>query len=229
MRKRLPTPALGERFGRLTVVKTGETHNQESAAICVCDCGATRKVKVGHLRSGNTRSCGCRQRDAARRNLQGVQLTSEQRSQVATRHGYYATPTWHSWMAMLNRVRGKSNKSDRRLYAHVSVHPGWDPQQGGSFEQFLADVGERLPDTTLDRYPEREGDYVPGNVRWALPLQQQNNKRNNHRLSFNDRTMTVTEWSRETGIATSTILNRLKRGWSAEDAVTKPPRGKAPD
>jgi len=129
---------------------------------------------------------------------------------------------------MLCRAWGGSNESDRRLYAHVSVHPAWDPRQGGSFKQFVADVGERPPGSTLDRYPDCEGDYVPGNVRWAPPLDQQNNKRNNRRISFNDRTMTIAEWSRETGIRPFTISDRLGRGWSVEDALTKPPRRMAP-
>jgi len=124
---------------------------------------------------------------------------------------------------MRSRVRGTSNESDRVLYANVSVHPSWDPRQGGSFEQFLADLGERPAGTTLDRI-DVNGNYEPGNVRWATAVEQQNNKRNNRRITFNGCTMTLAQWSREVGIKMCTISDRLERGWSVEDALTKPPR-----
>jgi hypothetical protein len=50
-------------------------------------------------------------------------------------------------------------------------------QRWGAFENFLADMGERPPGTTIDRYPNNNGNYEPGNCRWATALQQRHNQR----------------------------------------------------
>ena len=63
------------------------------------------------------------------------------------------------------------------------------------FENFLADMGLRPEGKTLDRYPDKNGNYEPGNCRWATPKQQSNNLRNNHLIEFQGVTRTVTEWS----------------------------------
>jgi hypothetical protein len=58
----------------------------------------------------------------------------------------------------------------------IAVCAAWDPQQGGSFEQFLADLGERPAGKTLDRI-DPDGNYEPGNCRWATAKEQRANRR----------------------------------------------------
>lgn len=91
------------------------------------------------------------------------------------------------------------------------------------FAAFLADMGPRPAGTTLDRWPDVNGHYQPGNCRWATMLEQENNKRNNVRLTHDGRTQTVAEWSRETGIGYQTIRKRMEAGWSAVDTLTVKP------
>lgn len=76
---------------------------------------------------------------------------------------------------------------------------------------------------TLDR-KEHDGGYTPDNCRWATVKEQQNNKRNNHLVTLDGETHTITEWAELLGIKKTTIKERLKCGWTDEQALTTPVR-----
>jgi len=96
-----------------------------------------------------------------------------------------------------------------------------------SFWNFLADMGERPPGTCLERI-NNDGNYEPENCRWATMAEQLLNRRNNHRLTVGNETLTITEWSRRSGLQWKTIAERIRRGWNAERAVQTPGRGSQP-
>lgn len=156
----------GQRFTRLTVTCRAPNIGAKTAWRCRCDCGADVVSPTSALRSGDTKSCGCWGRDAASRNA--VQRNTVHGHNRATAK----TPTWQSWRAMHKRCSQVS---------HVSF-----PDYGGrgivvcarwrDFTAFLADMGERPTGTTLDRI-EVNGNYEPGNCRWATGSEQQKNKR----------------------------------------------------
>lgn len=139
-----------------------------------------------------------------------------------TKHGHsrkaWKSPTYKSWHAMMKRCH-QTGATEYRLYGGrgINVCERWQ-----DFRNFLADMGERPTGHSLDRI-DPDGHYEPGNCRWATNLEQQNNKRNNTVLTAGGRTMTIQDWHRETGIGSSTIRERLRRGWSTEDAVSKRP------
>lgn len=138
-------------------------------------------------------------------------------------HGYSRTsPTYGSWSAMLSRCTNP-NASDWPRYGGrgITVCEKWLH----SFECFLRDMGDRPPDTTLDRYPNNDGNYEPGNCRWATATQQSRNRRSNHPLEFNGKTQTIAEWAEELGLNYTTLDERIIRsGWSVEKALTTPHR-----
>jgi hypothetical protein len=86
------------------------------------------------------------------------------------------------------------------------------------FANFHADMGERPLNTSLDRI-DNNGNYEPGNCRWATRSEQLLNTRRNHRVTALGRTQTVTEWGHELNILPITISTRLKRGWSVGEAL----------
>ncbi len=128
------------------------------------------------------------------------------------KHGHSAegrTPTYRTWKSM--HWRCSTNEPN---YEHVSVCERW-----GSFENFLADMGERPAGTTIDRFPDRHGNYEPSNCRWATNSEQARNRRDSREVDLNGKTQCVKAWSQELGVPESTIKNRLNRGLSAADAL----------
>jgi hypothetical protein len=135
----------------------------------------------------------------------------------AARRGKH-TPEYRAWIDMNRRCyypKCKDFKHYGGRQPPIVVCDRWRH----SFENFLADVGPRPDGLALER-KKNDGNYEPGNCEWATQKQQQNNKRNNHRLTWDGRTQTVQQWSDETGIAWTTIRTRLDWGWTVEKTLT---------
>ena len=147
---------VGLTFNRLTVTSRSKTLNSQIYWLCRCICGNEVEVRHGNLISGNTRSCGC------------AKLAS-----VRT-HGKSKTPEWNTWVYMKQRCLNPKDPSFRYYGGRgIIIHPPWIE----SFTEFLAYVGQKPgPEYSLDRI-DPDKSYVPGNVRWATPVQQFENRK----------------------------------------------------
>lgn len=138
-----------------------------------------------------------------------------------TTHGLSGHPLYGAWLKMIDRCEKTTCKS-YRLYGAmgVSVHPRWK-----SFANFVVDVGPRPSDKySLDRYPNNNGNYEPGNVRWATAVDQGNNRRDNHLVTIEGETLTLTQWARRFGVASAACAgNRIRSGWEPLAAISTPP------
>jgi len=144
---------------------------------------------------------------------------------VAT-HSSSVSPEFKAWINMRARCYRKTEPAYARYGARgIQVCELWK----NNFALFLHDVGLRpSPLHSLDRI-DNEGNYEPDNVRWATQNQQARNTRWNSVVEHNGEILCIAEWSERTGLAANTIVYRLRRGWSVEQALTLPlRRGKKP-
>lgn len=208
----------GKRYGRLVVIKLDHIQKQpcgrnERHYLCKCDCGNNKVVRACSLRSGNTTSCGCYQKEL---------LTQRQST-----HKMSKTPLYKAWCNMKMRCTNP-NYTDYYDYGGrgISVCEEWqsfDNFKEWAFKNGYKDEkknGKNL--LSLDRI-DVNGNYCPENCRWATYSQQANNKRNTRRFYFDGQYLTAREWSVITGINYGTLVRRLhKPSWTIERALTEP-------
>lgn len=198
---------INQTFGRLTVIAKGERRGNNRLWICKCVCGTVKPIEAISLNSGRTQSCGC--------------LSKEVASGRSTTHGKCRTRAWRAWSAMVERCENP-NRPDFRNYGGRGIRVA---PEFRNFEGFYAALGECPPGYSLDRI-DVNGNYEPGNVRWAPSKIQNRNRRNNRHLTFEGKTLTLVEWSERTGLDRSCISARIEDGWPPEIALTTPSRGK---
>jgi hypothetical protein len=122
--------------------------------------------------------------------------------------------TYKSWDSMLERCLNPKNKS----YADYAGRGISVCQRWLKFENFLEDMGERPPCMSLDRI-NNDGNYEPGNCRWATATEQLNNTRANRFYDLDGKMMTARQLSDLSGINYHTLRERLRRGWSVKRAI----------
>ena len=197
--------SIGDRFGRLLVVGRKDG-GRRVLWICRCDCGGEACSLGQNLRAGKTTSCGCRQREVA--------------GNLTKTHGASSGREFSSWMSMRQRCTKQTCKQWKHYGGRgISICARWS-----SFENFLADMGPRPPGTTLDRV-NNDGNYEPGNCRWATHTEQQRNRRNTLMVTAYGETKPLIAWCTERALVYRTVHNRIfTRGIAPEVAFDGPHR-----
>lgn len=197
----------GNHFGRLTAI--APSNEKDRGVIkweCSCECGGRIVASGAFLRDGRTASCGCLERSHPNAKTHG-----------ATTSG---TPTaeYNIYSGMKRRCLNPNEKAYPRYGGRgIKVCDRWL----NSFENFLADVGPRpSPHHSIDRYPNNDGNYEPGNVRWATRIEQANNTSKNRHTIHEGEPITIGGLARKTGIPFNYLYHRIiTKKWSAEKAL----------
>ncbi len=203
---------VGTVFARLTVLGPGVSENHLSTSICKCACGTVATILNKCLLRAvrPTESCGCLQKERA--------------SAAQHKHGFSKrsgrSPTYKSWTDMIQRSTNPNSPHWMNYGGRgIKVCDRWR-----SFETFLADMGDCPKGLEIDRWPDKNGNYEPGNCRWATTIQQGRNKRNNRVFTVRGLTACLSELCELFGVSYSRTIQRLDAGWDAEEAFFKPKR-----
>ena len=201
----------GQRFGRLTVIERAENDRRGQVRWrCACDCGGASITYGVSLRSGDTRSCGC--------------LAAEVTSKRSKKHGFRHHPIYYTWRGMRERCYKETSKDYSQYGGRgINVCDGWMHDANAFITWSLAHGW--APGLSLDRV-NNNGPYAPDNCRWITAKEQNRNRRDNIKVTFNGVERLVCALIEESGLPKSTVKSRRQRGWSWERALTEPSRGR---
>lgn len=194
---------IGQKFNYLTIIENlGKDKWYKIRVICLCDCGNKKELYFSHIKTGNTKSCGCYQ----------IKMGHDRAKQNKT-HGMSSHNEYKIYCSAKDRCENQNNKA-------YDYYGGRGIQfKFKTFEEFYNEVGLRpSKEYSIDRI-DVNGHYERGNIRWATPKEQANNKR--HRIIIlNDRNGDR-KLAFINNIPYNTIYARRNKGW-CEECIIKP-------
>ena len=202
----------GKKFGRLTAIEYIRGDGKHIGGwICKCDCGNETVVRSHCLRSGRIQSCGC--------------WHKELMADMKTTHGGSKERLYVVWQDMLRRCERESSDSyDDYGGRGIKVCDSWHDYL--AFKKWMLENGydesARKGESTIDRI-DVNGDYCPENCRVVSMSVQNNNRTDNHTITFCGETKTLAMWAREKGIKPGTLLYRINsKNWTIDEALNAP-------
>lgn len=194
---------VGKKYGRLKIASFVDPVLYPGLCVCKCDCGNEVQKLVYNLKSGGTKSCGCRSGN--------------------TKHGGRGTRTYRVWKHMKNRCLNPKNQDFKNYGGRgIVVCDEWK----SSFPSFLRDMGECPPWFSIER-KDVNGNYCPGNCEWIPVERQSKNRRCAIRLTINNETKLMTEWCDVFSVSRDVVYARMRKGWLIEN-LFKPARATRP-
>jgi hypothetical protein len=186
----------GQKFGRLTAVsRAPKLKSRNNRWNCVCECGNTTTASCADLRSGHSNSCGCYMIDRIK--------------ETNTTHGQaLKTPEYNTWNLMRDRCTNPNNNRYMRYGGRgIKVCDRWL----NSFENFFKDMGKRPSyKHSIDRWPNNDGNYEPGNCRWGTKKEQADNTGRNIWIEYEGRKMVQEDWARHFGICSGALARMVR-------------------
>lgn len=205
----------GMRFGYLVAVREGKPRvrsngDHRRTYDCNCDCGKDVNVLAFNLSSGHTKSCGC------------VSLKLNRQSHI--RHGHTknreVSSTYRTWAGMKSRCLNPRSKFYRNYGGRgIQICDRWLGEDG--FQNFIADMGNRPNGATIDRI-NNNGNYEPGNCRWATRAEQNNNYRRNKFIWTGEIFVTMKQFANAFGIPYERFRRAYRdRGMTVQEILIK--------
>lgn len=156
-------PMENKKFGRWTVIRFIEKRKSDKYWLCRCECGTEKAVAGKSLRKGDSRSCGCLQKEISK--------------EANTTHGLAYHPLYLTWSLMIHRCYNKDyHKYSRYGGRGIEVYEEWKNDVGSFVSWVAINLGDKPDKTyTLDRI-NNDGNYEPGNLRWGSPKTQRRNQ-----------------------------------------------------
>ncbi|SRR5712692_3780549 len=198
----------GQKIGRLTVVsKVGKIGLGRTKWLCRCDCGKEKVIFAVNLIHHRTFSCGC--------------LHSENQKYIFTTHGHSGngmiSKEYLAWRSIKDRCYNINNPQYKDWGGRgIRVCSRWLE----SFQNFFDDMGLKpTPKHSIDRWPNNDGNYEPGNCRWATIPEQNRGRRSNKWIEFNGKRLVQKDWSILIGVSEHTISRFIKKGKSIGDII----------
>ncbi len=162
-RRRKSKDLTGQKFGRLTVISRHMTESRGVFWNCICDCGKEKIVNSGHLKNGHTKSCGC--------------IQDEIFKEIVTKHGLSGSYVYKLWCSVKERCFNKNVKQYKDYGGRgITLYFDWIESPVGFIEYVSKLENFGKDGYSLDRI-NNNGNYEPGNLRWATQATQCRNRR----------------------------------------------------
>lgn len=202
----------GQKFNRFLVLE----YLGNSKWLCRCSCGTIKIVKGSHLKNGSIQSCGCLFRELASNRISKRNITH---NLFNSNKRLYAC-----WRSLKLRCYCKNNSSYKTYGGRgITVCDEWKNDFKNFYDWAMSngyDKNAKRGECTIDRI-DVNGNYEPSNCRWTNMKEQSNNKTNNRLIQYNGEIKTLSQWSDYFGIRDNLIHDRLKAGYSFEEATKK--------
>lgn len=210
----------GDKYNYLTLTGKSYCKPYPTCSIryveCICVCGKIFFTLFYKVKSGGTKSCGCKRMEfiVAGNTKHGMTLNGK------------INPVYRTWLAIRQRCYNPKTPRYKSYGGRgISVCSEW-LESFDSFYVWAMAAGWQTG-LSIDRFPDNDGNYEPSNCRWATGNQQNRNKSNNINITAFGKTMCITDWSKDeicAGISLNALKCRIEKlGWSPEEAIITPP------